>query len=234
MLPEYRLAPEHPHPAALEDAREVMKALFGEADPRSVVLSGDSAGGGRALGLLHALREDAIELPAGCIALSPRLDLAPDAGGAARPAWLGCALRPPPHPRATSPAAVGLGVAWRGGRRSGGATASRRRRAGGDPGVDPRPGEAHGQRARRGAHPPRRIYTVVEHLVLALAQADDRERGGVLVRRRHERDREREVVPGQDEGQDRDREDARNGHREDDPAQRLQAGGAAEHPALLN
>ncbi len=78
MLPEYRLAPEHPHPAALDDAREVMKALFGEADPRSVVLSGDSAGGGLALALLHALRDEAIELPAGCILLSPWLDLGRD------------------------------------------------------------------------------------------------------------------------------------------------------------
>jgi epsilon-lactone hydrolase len=78
MLPEYRLAPEHPHPAALDDARGVMKALFGEADPASVVLSGDSAGGGLALALLHGLRDEAIKFPAGCILLSPWLDLRRD------------------------------------------------------------------------------------------------------------------------------------------------------------
>ena len=46
VLPEYRLAPEHPHPAALEDARAVLRALVSEAKSRSLVMSGDSAGGG--------------------------------------------------------------------------------------------------------------------------------------------------------------------------------------------
>jgi epsilon-lactone hydrolase len=78
VLPEYRLAPEHPYPAALEDARAVMKALSGEAEPGSVVVSGDSAGGGLALALVLWMREEGLELPAGCILLSPWLDLGRD------------------------------------------------------------------------------------------------------------------------------------------------------------
>jgi acetyl esterase/lipase len=78
VLPEYRLAPEHPHPAALEDARAVMTALAAEAGPGSIVLSGDSAGGGLALALALSLRDRGQELPAGCILLSPWLDLGRD------------------------------------------------------------------------------------------------------------------------------------------------------------
>jgi epsilon-lactone hydrolase len=78
VLPEYRLAPEHPHPAALEDARAVMKALFGDAAPASVVVSGDSAGGGLALSAVLAWRDGSESLPAGCILVSPWLDLSRD------------------------------------------------------------------------------------------------------------------------------------------------------------
>jgi len=78
VLPEYRLAPGDPYPAALEDARAVMAALSGEAEPGSVVVSGDSAGGGLALALVLSMREAGQELPAGCILLSPWLDLGRD------------------------------------------------------------------------------------------------------------------------------------------------------------
>lgn len=74
VLPEYRLAPEHPYPAAAEDARSVLSVILSQADPGAVVVSGDSAGGGLALGAVLG----AVPRPAGCMLLSPWLDLTVD------------------------------------------------------------------------------------------------------------------------------------------------------------
>lgn len=76
LLPEYRLAPEHPFPAALADAQTVYRWLLKEgwlAD--RVIVSGDSAGGGLALTLTLALREAGDPLPAALVCLSPWADL---------------------------------------------------------------------------------------------------------------------------------------------------------------
>jgi monoterpene epsilon-lactone hydrolase len=74
---DYRLAPEHPFPAALEDAERAYRWLLsGGAEPRHVVVMGDSAGGGLVLALLMKLRDAGCALPAAAVALSPWTDLA--------------------------------------------------------------------------------------------------------------------------------------------------------------
>ena len=76
VMPDYRLAPEHPFPAALIDARSAWRHLTGRADPRPVFVAGDSAGGGLALSLMVMLRDEREQLPAGAVLLSPWTDLA--------------------------------------------------------------------------------------------------------------------------------------------------------------
>ncbi|MGE5269044.1 MAG: alpha/beta hydrolase [Thiohalocapsa sp.] len=76
-LADYRLAPEHPFPAALDDAVAAWHGLLSlGADPRQVTVIGDSAGGGLALALALRLRDEGQELPAALVALSPWTDLA--------------------------------------------------------------------------------------------------------------------------------------------------------------
>ena len=73
---EYRLAPEHPFPAALDDSLKVYKWLLDKGyNPQNIVISGESAGGGLTLAILLALKEKNILLPAAAVAISPWTDL---------------------------------------------------------------------------------------------------------------------------------------------------------------
>ncbi|GAB4546559.1 MAG: alpha/beta hydrolase [Anaerolineales bacterium] len=76
LLPEYRLAPEHPFPAAVEDAAQVYLWLLAQGYPsRNIVISGDSAGGGLSLAAAMSLREAGAPLPAAVVCMSPWTDL---------------------------------------------------------------------------------------------------------------------------------------------------------------
>jgi len=76
LLIDYRLAPEHPFPAALEDAVTAYRWLLAQGiDHSRIVIAGDSAGGGLALATLVALREAGDQLPAGVFCISPWTDL---------------------------------------------------------------------------------------------------------------------------------------------------------------
>ncbi|ADM09347.1 Lipolytic enzyme [Parvularcula bermudensis HTCC2503] len=73
---DYRLAPEHPYPAALEDALAAWDYLMGKGiDPKSVYVGGDSAGGGLTLALIIALKERGSAVPGGAFLYSPWADL---------------------------------------------------------------------------------------------------------------------------------------------------------------
>ena len=118
--PDYRLAPEHPYPAALEDATSVYEFLLQQGyAPARIVLAGDSAGGALALALAIQLRDQDAPQPAGLALISPVTD--PTLGGASVQeqagtdpmirkgwveqgvAWYGCPPGTPSHtPLATS------------------------------------------------------------------------------------------------------------------------------------
>lgn len=72
-LPDYRLAPEHPFPAAVEDALAVYRAV--EDWPGGVVIGGDSAGGGLALAVVAEVLRTGGKVPLGVFAMSPLTDM---------------------------------------------------------------------------------------------------------------------------------------------------------------
>ena len=74
-LPDYRLGPECPFPAALDDAVAAYQALLEDHAARHLAIAGDSAGGGLTLATLLALRDRGIDLPATAVCLSPWADL---------------------------------------------------------------------------------------------------------------------------------------------------------------
>lgn len=74
---DYRLAPEHPHPAALADALTAYRWVLEQGtEPGQIVVAGDSAGGGIAVALLLKARDEGLPLPGAGVLLSPWVDLA--------------------------------------------------------------------------------------------------------------------------------------------------------------
>lgn len=76
LLIDYRLAPENPFPAALEDVKSAYRWLLDQGiNARRIVIAGDSAGGGLAVSAATALRDEKELLPAGIVCISPWADL---------------------------------------------------------------------------------------------------------------------------------------------------------------
>lgn len=76
LLYEYRLAPEHKYPAALEDSVKIYNSLLSYGyKSENIIVAGESAGGGLTLALLLALKQRGIELPKAAVAISPWTDL---------------------------------------------------------------------------------------------------------------------------------------------------------------
>ncbi len=76
VIPDYRLAPEHPFPAAVEDCLAAYRAVLEEGVPAGgLVLGGDSAGGGLVFALLHLLLSEGMPPPRSVVAFSPWVDL---------------------------------------------------------------------------------------------------------------------------------------------------------------
>jgi acetyl esterase/lipase len=74
-LPDYRLAPEHPHPAAVEDVLAAYRALLAQGmSPARLAVGGDSAGGCLTLMAMVAAREQGLPMPAALVLLSPAAD----------------------------------------------------------------------------------------------------------------------------------------------------------------
>ena len=75
VIPAYRLAPEHPYPAAPDDVEVAWLGLTRRVPPSRIALSGDSAGGTLALSLIHRLNRRGAPLPRAMVLMSPLADL---------------------------------------------------------------------------------------------------------------------------------------------------------------
>lgn len=75
LVPDYRLAPEHPYPAALQDALSAYRFLLERYAPERIAIGGDSAGGNLALCAALAIRDAALPMPRALVLLSPWTDM---------------------------------------------------------------------------------------------------------------------------------------------------------------
>ncbi|KAM3512204.1 hypothetical protein MY11210_004122 [Beauveria gryllotalpidicola] len=75
LAPRYRLAPQFPFPCGLQDCLAAYLHLLSSMDPSTIILAGDSAGGGMVMAVLLVLRNQHVPLPAGAILISPWVDL---------------------------------------------------------------------------------------------------------------------------------------------------------------
>jgi acetyl esterase/lipase len=81
---DYRLAPEHPYPAAIDDCLAAYRALSEEVAPESLAVIGESAGGNAVLATLIRARDEGLPLPAAAVLLSPWVDLTLSGGSIGR------------------------------------------------------------------------------------------------------------------------------------------------------
>ena len=72
---DYRMPPEHPFPAALDDCLATYRHLLGSHDPANIIIGGRSAGGNLAVAMLLRAREEGLPFPAALVLLSPEVDL---------------------------------------------------------------------------------------------------------------------------------------------------------------
>lgn len=82
-VPDFRRSPDHPFPAPVEDSVAVYEGLLADGyDPGSILIAGDSAGGGLVISTLMAVRDKGLPLPAGGVSFSPWTDLTVSGGSA--------------------------------------------------------------------------------------------------------------------------------------------------------
>lgn len=72
---DYRMPPEHPYPAGLDDCLAFYRLLLRDHDPQEIIVGGASAGGNLAAATLLRARDEGLPLPAAAVLLSPELDL---------------------------------------------------------------------------------------------------------------------------------------------------------------
>jgi acetyl esterase/lipase len=72
---DYRMPPDHPYPAAIDDCLSVYRALLRDHDPGSIAVGGASAGGNLAAAMILRARDEGLPLPASAVLISPELDL---------------------------------------------------------------------------------------------------------------------------------------------------------------